>query len=264
MNMAEVQRLLGPPERVLSLTRTPYGYEEVWQYRTSYNEVFALEFMNEILEGYQFLYEDLQYAPPSYYYRPPYGKPIFPNYRPNRPIYSKPPHSGNNNNHNNGRPPSNTQTPEYTPPRGGTDSGTGRPGNSTGTRPIPPRGDSTQPDNTKNSTTTTRESSNTTRESSGATRNSSSPTGSGSGSSTTAPRGSSGSSTTTTRTTTTTTTTNAAGRGSSSATRVRTESTSSDTTPATRSGSSSTRSNSSSTRSSGTGTNSRTGTTSPR
>ena len=143
MSMYQVQNLIGPPERVLSLTRTAHGYEEIWQYRTAYNEVFALEFLNEILEGYQFLYEDYQYAPSPYYYRPSYGRPIFPDYRPNRPIYRPYPSSPDNN-----RPPSNTQHPEYRPPR----PETGRPGSSS--RPettTPPRPETTRPGNNQNS-----------------------------------------------------------------------------------------------------------------
>lgn len=155
MSMYQVENLLGPPERVLSLTRTSHGYEEVWQYRTAYNEVFALEFINEILEGYQFLYEDYQYAP-SYYYRPPHGRPIFPNYSPNKPIIpSQPSRPGTN-----GRPPSNTQHPDYRPPRPestsprpGDNSNTNNGGRGTSTR------SSSRDDSNTNSSTTTRSSS---------------------------------------------------------------------------------------------------------
>ena len=127
MSMHQVENLIGPPERVISLTRTAYGYEEIWQYRTVHNEVFALEFLNEVLEGYQFLYEDYRYVPSPNYYRPPHGRPIFPNYKPNRPIYRPTPSRPN-------QPPSNSQHPNYRPPRPESTSPS-RPGGSSGVRP---------------------------------------------------------------------------------------------------------------------------------
>lgn len=103
MSKAQVRSVIGSPERYLVSTMTPYGYQEVLQYRTSYSDLYALEFLNDYLIYAEYMY-DGHYAP--YYHqitvRPPYGNSIFPpNYRPGPPP-SRPP--GDNNRPDNNRP----------------------------------------------------------------------------------------------------------------------------------------------------------------
>jgi len=91
MTKAQVEKVAGLPNRVLSINATEDGYQEVLEYITSSNEVYALEFWDDYLTGYEYLYEDVNYVaplyPPAGY--PPYGRPIIvvppDNNRPNRP-----------------------------------------------------------------------------------------------------------------------------------------------------------------------------------
>lgn len=92
MTKAQVEEMAGPPQRVLAVNNTKDGYQEVLEYSTARNEVYALEFWNDYLTGYEYLYDDIQYvpapAPPMYI--PPYGRPIIiVNERPGRPGYSQ-------------------------------------------------------------------------------------------------------------------------------------------------------------------------------
>lgn len=89
MTIAEVQNLMGPPERVLAVNKKDGYIQEVLEYRTGRNEVYALEFWDDYLTGYEYLYDDANYLPPT---APPmifpiYGRPIYihPDHRPNRP-----------------------------------------------------------------------------------------------------------------------------------------------------------------------------------
>lgn len=89
MTIAEVENLMGPPERVLAVNKKDGYVQEVLEYRTGKNEVYALEFWDNYLTGYEFLYDDVNYlppiAPPMVF--PPYGRPIYihPDHRPNHP-----------------------------------------------------------------------------------------------------------------------------------------------------------------------------------
>jgi len=86
MSKNEVRSLIGPPERYLSFSRTPYGYEEILQYRNIYNEPYALEFINGYLAAANYIYNDMYYPMYPSASRPSRGKSVFPpNYRPNRP-----------------------------------------------------------------------------------------------------------------------------------------------------------------------------------
>jgi hypothetical protein len=86
MTKSEVFSLIGPPERYLSIARTSYGYEEVLQYRNVYNELYALEFLNEYLVAADYIYEDSWSPMYPTTGRPAAGKPVFPSsYRPNQP-----------------------------------------------------------------------------------------------------------------------------------------------------------------------------------
>ncbi len=91
MTKEQVKDMMGEPDRVLAINDKEEGRQEVLEYRTSRDEVYALEFWNNYLTGYEFLYDDVTYvapmAPPVIW--PDYGRPIYiiperPN-RPNRP-----------------------------------------------------------------------------------------------------------------------------------------------------------------------------------
>lgn len=89
MTIAEVENLMGPPERVLVVNKKDGYVQEVLEYRTGRNEVYALEFWDDYLTGYEFLYDDVNYLPPAVppMIFPDYGRPIYiyPDHRPNRP-----------------------------------------------------------------------------------------------------------------------------------------------------------------------------------
>lgn len=97
MTVDQVVATVGPPNRILAANNKKEGYQEVLEYRTSRDEVYALEFWDNYLTGYEFLYDDVSYTPsimPPVVW-PIYGRPIYiypghhhhPNYpnRPNRP-----------------------------------------------------------------------------------------------------------------------------------------------------------------------------------
>lgn len=93
MTIQDVVRIAGKPQRVLSVRNTPDGRQEVLEYQAAYGEVYALEFWNDYLTGYEYLYDDVTYVipalPPPYF--PAYGRPIY--IHPDRPGYSnRPPH----------------------------------------------------------------------------------------------------------------------------------------------------------------------------
>lgn len=95
MTKEQVETVVGKPDRVLAVNNKKEGFQEVLEYRTSADEVYALEFWNDYLTGYEFLYEDVNYvasvAPPTMW--PPYGRPIYiiPGNRPNKPNRPTPP-----------------------------------------------------------------------------------------------------------------------------------------------------------------------------
>jgi len=118
MSKAEVERVAGLPDRILAVNESRDGYQEVLEYRTSRGEIYALEFWDDYLTGYEYLYEDVQYVPSLYppVVYPPYGRPLYaypggvyrPGYRPgyntNSGYQTRPPagnRPGNNNNNNN-------------------------------------------------------------------------------------------------------------------------------------------------------------------
>ena len=131
MTKAQVESVIGLPQRVLAVNDTRDGFQEVLEYRTAYDEVYALEFWDDYLTGYEFLYDDVNYVPSLI---PPvgipdYGRPIIvipghnkPN-RPNRPSSSERP--GNSNRPNSSNRPGSTESPNNT-----SRPGTSRPGSS--------------------------------------------------------------------------------------------------------------------------------------
>lgn len=156
MTKAEVEKLAGLPDRILAVNETSNGYQEVLEYRTSRGDIYALEFWNDYLTGYEYLYEDVQYVPSVYpTVFPPYGRPLYvypggvyrPNY--NRPNYNNRP--GNNNNR-----PGNVNRPDN---NNNNSNNTNRPGSSrpTTTREPGNSGDSTNSgDRNTNSSRTNR------------------------------------------------------------------------------------------------------------
>ena len=160
MTKAEVRYLIGPPDRILAVNDKPEGFQEVLEYRTSRSEVYALEFWNDYLTGYEYLYDDISYTPallpPAVY--PPHGRPIYiiNNNRPNRPNRPSQPES-----------PSRPGTPRPEPSRPGNTTGTTRPttrpGNTTGssnsTRPTTRPSTSSSTDRSSGSDSGTRDTS---------------------------------------------------------------------------------------------------------
>lgn len=143
MTIAEVENLMGPPWRVLAVNEKDGYIQEVLEYRTGRSEVYALEFWNDYLTGYEYLYDDVNYLPPA---APPL---IFPDY--GRPIYIYPPaHNSNRPNRPNrpSRPASNrpgTSRPESNRPS--------RPeSNRPQTKPTPTPSRPTRPSNSSNRT----------------------------------------------------------------------------------------------------------------
>lgn len=110
MTIAEVENLMGPPERVLAVNKKDGYLQEVLEYRTGRNEVYALEFWDNYLTGYEYLYDDVNYLPPA---APPM---VFPDY--GRPIYIYPPdhHPNHPNRPNNPNRPNRPSRPESNRP----------------------------------------------------------------------------------------------------------------------------------------------------
>ena len=113
MTTEEVISMSGRPYRVLVARQTMDGYQEVLEYHTRYGEVYALEFWNNYLSGFEYLYDNVVYVAPV---RPPmvfphYGSPIViihNNNRPGRP--------NNQSNRPNNRPTQSTRPSQQNRP----------------------------------------------------------------------------------------------------------------------------------------------------
>ena len=154
MSKDEVRSVIGDPDRVLFAGAVDDGYEEVVQYRTVNNEIYAVTYWNNRLESYEFLHEEPNYPPgnavaPGPAPRPPYQ----PNPRPpaNRPgTGNDRPGNGHNpgrpggnetrpGDNNNGRPNGNTSRPgtsENKPGQNNNGRPSTRPGNDKETKPA--------------------------------------------------------------------------------------------------------------------------------
>ncbi|MDR0371290.1 MAG: hypothetical protein LBH80_05500 [Prevotellaceae bacterium] len=118
MTKAEVSEFLGYPERILAVNQTRDGIQEVLQYRMSNDDVYALEFWDDYLTGYEYLYKEQ-----DYHYVPSYAPPA------SRPVHGRPiPVPGFGNNRPGHRPPSTA-----TPPRGNVPNNPDRPAGNTTT-----------------------------------------------------------------------------------------------------------------------------------
>lgn len=106
MSKEQVIATVGYPERVLAVNDSRQGYQEILGYRTHRDEIYALEFWDDYLTGYEFLYDEVQYVPaPRPPYFPEYGRPIvvIPG-RPGRPDYNRPRPPSRPENNRPGRP----------------------------------------------------------------------------------------------------------------------------------------------------------------
>jgi hypothetical protein len=159
MTVAQVEATYGPPRRVLESKRMADGHLYATEYRNYNGDVYALEFWDDYLVGYEYLYEEryvAPVAPPAY--RPVYGTKVVvirqsnnrPSQRPPQNVRppannNRPNNRPNNNNNNNSRPNQSTRPTEQTRPSGGS------------TNPSRTRGDASSSDNggaTNNTNTT--------------------------------------------------------------------------------------------------------------
>lgn len=183
MTKFEVERLIGPAERVLSIQWTSFGYVELLQYRNQYNQLFALEYREGILIGAEYIYQGYWY--PMYTTRPGHGRPVFPpSYRPNRPAPAPPANAPSRPQNNNNMQPANPRQPTNNQNNSSSGQSTSRPSNSGSSR-QPNNQQNTQRDNQQNTGTgSSRQSNNTnTTNSSGSSRQSTSSEGNTGGSS---------------------------------------------------------------------------------
>lgn len=109
MTVAEVENLMGAPDRVLAVNKKDGYIQEVLEYRTARNEVYALEFWDNYLTGYEYLYDDVTYipsvAPPMVF--PDYGRPIYiypPDHHPSHPNRPNRPNRPGSNRPESNRP----------------------------------------------------------------------------------------------------------------------------------------------------------------
>ncbi|MDR0864682.1 MAG: hypothetical protein LBO74_07090 [Candidatus Symbiothrix sp.] len=170
MSKSEVEYWVGPPECYLDMRRTAYGYREILQYRNIYNEVYALEFLNDYLVSADYIYGDIWHPMYPVAQRPPFGRPIFPpGYRPNYPPPSPPSHirPPQDNNNNTSRPPSNPRPPSSSRPPANTPPPTTLPAT-----PLPPATTRPSTGSTNSGRESTRESSSSTNQSTGTGRES--------------------------------------------------------------------------------------------
>lgn len=123
MTVVEVENLMGPPDRVLAVNEKDGYVQQVLEYRTGRSEVYALEFWDNYLTGYEYLYDDVTYIPPA---APPM---IFPDY--GRPIYiypdNYPNHSNRPNRPNRPSRPESNRPESNRPSRPGSGSSSNRP-----------------------------------------------------------------------------------------------------------------------------------------
>lgn len=160
MTQMEVSRIMGNPVRILSTSYTQYGRQEVFEYHTYRSEVYAIEFLDGRMTGYDFMYEEvppvgLDPGPPVYVPNRPH-RPSQPN-RPSQPSRpSEPSRPSQPNRPTEPSRPENNQKPGNTRP-------STRPstGNTTG-RSTPEKSETTRSNDDKSTTTTTSRSGSTT------------------------------------------------------------------------------------------------------
>ena len=70
MTRADVENIVGRPEKKLVASLTEHGYQEIIAYKIG-NDLYSLEFMNDKLIRYEFIREDVVFVP-----RPPLPPPV--------------------------------------------------------------------------------------------------------------------------------------------------------------------------------------------
>ena len=63
MTKADVENIFGRPEKILLVSLTEHGQQEILAYKIGYNDLYTLEFMNDQLLRYEFLREYMAYEP---------------------------------------------------------------------------------------------------------------------------------------------------------------------------------------------------------
>lgn len=148
MTTEQVAQVAGRPNRLLSARQTEDGFQQVLEYRTSFGEIYALEFWDNYLTGFEYVQDDIVYVapihPPMHF--PPYGRPIYiinnrPPQRPNRPNRPNRPSqpsrpSTSNRPSQPGRPSQIMPLPEAVPGRPTTQNRPGAGGSSQNERPV--------------------------------------------------------------------------------------------------------------------------------
>ena len=71
MSRAEVEDIFGRPEKILVVSMTEHGRQEILAHKIG-NDIYSLEYMNDQLVRYEFLREDVVYVP-----RPPLPPVVF-------------------------------------------------------------------------------------------------------------------------------------------------------------------------------------------
>ena len=64
MTRVEVEDIFGRPEKVLLVSMTEHGRQEISAFKIGNNDIYTLEFMNDLLVRYEFLREDVVFVPP--------------------------------------------------------------------------------------------------------------------------------------------------------------------------------------------------------
>ena len=82
MSRADVENIFGRPEKILIVSMTEHGRQDILTYKIG-NDLYMLEFMNDLLIRYEFLREDAVYVQPPPPVRPaPDVRPPAPRPRP--------------------------------------------------------------------------------------------------------------------------------------------------------------------------------------
>lgn len=167
MTKEQVVQAVGDPSRILAVNNTQNGYQEVLEYRTPRNEVYALEFIDDYLVGYEFLYEDVEYiAPAPPMILPDYGRPIYID-RPSRPSRPETDRPGNSSSGRPSRPGEATRPGNSSSGRPGTPNEPTRPERPSNERPSNERPAARPNESTRSSTSTSGRPANTNDKSSG-------------------------------------------------------------------------------------------------
>ena len=64
MTKGDVEQMSGAPKRILAVAQTEHGRQEILEYKTIHDEIYALEFMNDYLVRYEFLREEVIFVSP--------------------------------------------------------------------------------------------------------------------------------------------------------------------------------------------------------